>query len=291
MSVAAGPRGAISAPDGRITLLIICLCLGTVALLRLLAASSDSAGTGIVRFIPTPAVTTDQGCANFARYWMVESGVQVSADVIEGLGNCRRAADGTWFVPTGLQDPRLPPDARLTNAERQQTAAARAELLAQIAALEAAMPQTLQRWLREIYDPTARAMTGHIRDGFRIGVRRGRYTRLTQAFLMDPRYEELARYVGWIMARRIAAYDAFLAACVSKEELAYLADACRGVEDQLSIRFPPFPWDLKDPVTLDAYFIAQVRGDTEVAPPAALSNTPTPDTAPDPRVQTPTPPV
>lgn len=260
-----------------------------VAGLRLVAAGGESAGTGIVRAVPTPAVTTDQGCANFAQYWMVESGVGVSADVIEALGNCRRSADGTWFVPTGLQDPRLPPWAKLTTAEREQTAAERAELLAQIAALEAAMPQTLQRWLREIYDPTPRAMTGHIRDGFRIGVRRGRYTRLTQAFLMDPRYEALARYVGWIMARRIAAYDAFLATCLSREELAYLEDACRGVEDQLSIRFPPFPWDLKDPVTLDAYFIAQLRGEGQGQ--ATPSQAPAPAITPTPETQSAVPPV
>jgi hypothetical protein len=270
-------------------LLILTVCLAVVAVLRLVAAGGESAGTGIVRTVPTPAVTTDQGCANFARYWMVESGVGVSADVIEALGNCRRAADGTWFVPTGLQDPRLPPEARLTTAEREQTAAERAELLAQIAALEAAMPQTLQRWLREMYDPTARAMTGHIRDGFRIGVRRGRYTRLAQAFLMDPRYEALARYAGWIMARRIAAYDAFLAACLSREELAHLANACRGVEDQLSIRFPPFPWDLKDPVTLDAYFIAQLRGEAKSQ--ANPLETPAPATTPAPAAQSAVPPV
>jgi len=262
-----GASPPVGKRDGLLVLALLIGCLGLIAGLRLIAADGESAGQGIVHTVPTPVASTNEGCTNFARYWMVDSGVGGSAETIEALGNCRQAADGTWFVPTDPRDPRLPPEALLTQEERQETAAERAEILSEIAALEATMPQTLRRWLNEMYDPIPRAMTGHIRDGFRIGVRRGRYTRLIQAFLMDPRREALANYVGWIMGRRIAAYEDFLATCLRDKDLAYLENACRGVEDQLSIRFPPFPWDLKDPLMLDAYFAAQLR--ENAAEPAA----------------------
>lgn len=250
-----------AASDWRVALIVVAACFAVVVILSIVAAGGESAGQSIVSTIPTPAVSASEGCANFARYWMEESGVGVSAETIEGISNCRRAADGTWFVPTGPRDPRLGDRPALTATEQAAMAELRGELLAAIAALEATFPPALRRALDQIHDPVARAVRGHLSEDWQtpVGPARGRYTRLVQAYLMAPEHQRLADYVGWLMARRLSAFEEFQAACLGRVDLAYLHNACRGVEGTLSIGFPPFPWELKDPLNLDAYLLAVVR--------------------------------
>jgi hypothetical protein len=247
--------------DAWIGLGAIVFCLALVLGVRAVAKDAPSVGRSVVVGLPTPAVSSAAGCANFARFWMDEEGVGASAETIEGITNCRRATDGSWIVPKGADDPRLPKTSVLTQEQREATAALRTAILSQIAELEAQYPNTLRTWLSQIYDPFARAAIGHIRDNVGIRTARGRYTRLTQAYLMSPEHQELADYVGWVMARRVHAFDDLKTDCLGDSDLEYLRTACRGLEDNLSIRFPPFTWDLRDGYLLDSYLAATLSTD------------------------------
>jgi hypothetical protein len=257
---------ALSSTDARIGFAVIALCLVTVLVLQFAARNAPSANRSQVIGIPTPVVSTAGGCENFARYWTEESGVGASPETIEGMTGCRRAADGSWFIPSGSDDPRLPAAPILTADQQIATAELRGELLAQIDSLKAQFPSTLQRWLDELYDPIPRAVLGHTREGATVRRTRGRYTRLTQAYLMAPERQALADYVGWIMARRIGAYQDFREACFGDPSLEYLRNACRGLEDTLSIRYPPFPWDIEDPLLLDAFLASTLQSETTTPP-------------------------
>jgi hypothetical protein len=247
------------AADAWIGLGTIATCLALVVGVRLIAKNAPSAGRSVVVGLPTPVVSTDAGCANFASFWMDRSGLAATAEMIEGISNCRQAADGSWIVPKGADDPRLPKTPLLTDQQAQATGALRTKLLTQIAGLEAEYSSTLRSWLNQLYDPFARAVVGHIRDSTGIVTARGRYTRLTQAYLMSPDHQELAAYVGWAMARRIDAYDHLKANCLGDPALEYLRTACLGLEDSLNIRYPPFTWDLRDSTLLESYLASTLQ--------------------------------
>jgi hypothetical protein len=234
----------------------IAACLILIIGLRVISRNSASAGRSIVVTIPTPVVTAAQGCTNFANYWTDPDGPGLPDSVVEGLSNCRKAADGTWFVPSGVNDKRLTSVPEIPAADNAAAEALETALTNQIAGLEGEIPSTLQSWLKQIYDPIPRAVTGNVKEGVSIGTTRGRYTRLIQSFLMGPSSQELADYVGWLMARKLQAYGALNSACQTRSDLAYLKTACAGLEGNLSVRFPPFPWDLENSLLMHEY-IAQ----------------------------------
>jgi hypothetical protein len=253
-------RSALLGTDARIGLAALALCCALILGLRLVARDSPAAGRLVVVTIPTPVVSTDDGCTAFARFWMDKSGVGASAATIEGISNCRQATDGTWFVPRGPDDPRLPAGAGLSPEQVEATAELRAEIEFQLAALETEFPATLQLWLKQMFDPFARAVTGNIRDGYDIRTVRDRYTRLVQAYLMAPDRAELADYVGWIMATRIHAERALEADCKSDPLLSYLLAACMSIYYNLNIRYQQFPWELESPLWLDSYLVSRLGG-------------------------------
>jgi hypothetical protein len=259
--------------DATVALGVIAFCLASVLVLRVIAKDAPSAGRSVVVGLPTPNVTSAQGCDNFARFWMSESGVGATAEQIEGITNCRRAADGRWIVPTSARDPRLPATPVLGDEQRTATAALRADILDQLNDLDAEMPSTLRSWLSQIYDPFPRAVLGHVRDGISIRTQRNRYNRLTQAYLIAPDREALAGYVGWVMGRRIGFYDQIKTTCLTNPDVAFLRTACLGLEDNLSIRSIPFTWDLRDSYLLDSYLAT-------VDPATIRTNPKTPDTGP-----------
>jgi hypothetical protein len=237
--------------DGALFLLstVICvvLVLGLVAVSR---GTGSAKGPG-ANSIPTPDLTANEACQTWATYWTKKSGVHASVDAIEGFSNCRLSKDGTWFIPTSSQDARLAGGPILSSEERQQTAALRATLNQQLVALRAEFPQGLHNWLNDIYSVQPNPVLGHTRDT-RIGATRGRYTRLVQAFLMNPHYSALADYVGWSMERRQQAFASFMSGC-SAPDMTYLHAACEGIGDRLSVYFPPWPWELSDSVSFDSY--------------------------------------
>lgn len=209
--------------------------------------------------VPFPVTSGDQGCQNWAQYWTTDSGLDVSIQTIEAISTCRQAADGGWFLPTGPNDPRLPTGEAMTAEEKMETAALRADILAQIAVLDVTMPVNLRRSLNSIRTGDPRAVIEGIRRGANIGQVRGQYTRMVQAFLISPDNQELAQYAGWIMQRRSDALAALLADCKSDSSNTYLFSACDTVGNALSIGYPPFVWDLFNPLTLDNYLAHVVR--------------------------------
>ena len=72
--------------------------------------------------------------------------------------------------------------------------------------------------------------------------------------MLDPNNAELASYIGWVMARKIDGYADFRRECLDNDNVDMLHDACRGMEDNLSIRYAPLPWDLRDPDLLDTWY-------------------------------------
>jgi hypothetical protein len=210
--------------------------------------------------VPFPVTSGDQGCQNFAQYWTTDSGLGVSPKTIAAISTCRQAADGSWFLPTGPNDPRLPAGEAMTSQEKMATAALRADILAEIAVLDVTMPGSLRQSLNSIRTGDRRAVIQGIRRGANIGSVRAQYTRMVQAFLISPDNQALAQYVGWIMQQRSDALNVLLADCKSDPSNAYLFTACDTVGNALSIGYPPFIWDLFNPLTLDNYLAHVVRG-------------------------------
>lgn len=239
--------------------------------LRVIAKDAPSSERSVVVGLPTPNITAAQGCQNFADFWMNADGVGATAEQIEGITNCRRANDGSWIVPTGSRDPRITITPILSPDQRTATSDLRAELLDELNDLDDTIPNSLRTWLSQIYDPFPRPVFGHIRDGISIRTQRNRYTRLAQAYLIDPRNDALASYVGWVMGRRIGSYDAMKDVCLNDPDVAYLRTACLGLEDNLSIRSIPFPWDLRNSFLLDTY-LASLDPD-QLTPRAATRET------------------
>jgi hypothetical protein len=85
---------------------------------------------------------------------------------------------------------------------------------------------------------------------------------------MDPDHRGLADYVGWIMAKRINASDRLEDKCLNNPDLEYLNTVCQGLVDSLSIRNPPFTWDLKNSLTLDEYLASVAQSNGSATPTA-----------------------
>jgi hypothetical protein len=245
--------------EWRVFLALLLLTLGMIGGFYLIARDAASSRSNNPTLLPTPSIANDQACANFAHYWIDESGVTVQPTVIEGLTNCRLSVSGEWFVPTGARDPRLPSGFAMTEAERSETEGVRQQLLNQVAVLEKSLTTSMERDLDRIYDPRTRPISGHQRDGESITRARSRYTRVAQAYLMAPEHQLLADYVGWLMAKKIDAYETLQAACDSDPSLAYLSTVCSGIEDTLSVRFPPWTWELRNSVSLEEYLAYLAR--------------------------------
>ncbi|MGH2557422.1 MAG: hypothetical protein ACRDJH_00045 [Thermomicrobiales bacterium] len=260
--------------DGRVFGAVIGGSLLLIVALAVVARGGESAGgPGPVR-IPTPALSTSEACETWARYWTEESGVDADPASLEAFSNCRQGEDGSWFVPIGRADPRLSGPPILTEEEQVRTNETRQLLLDQIAALEREFQRGLERQLEGIYSRVPEPVIGHIedRDSLTISPVRNRYTRIMQAFLLDPENIPLASYVGWLMGTRAAGFEAFQQRC-HQEDLQYLWAACDGLSGSLSVYNPPWPWDLKDTLTLDGYLDWALANDA-LPPDPTISETP-----------------
>lgn len=243
----------------RVLLSLIGITAGVVGLLFVVARDAESSRSNRPSVLPTPVISSDEGCTEFASYWLEDSGLSLDRSVVEGLSNCRLGANGTWFVPASGDDPRIPEADRLSAQERTVSLKTRQTLLAQIEGLDTQISDTIQRDLDRIYDPRIRPVTGHIRDGQSISRARSRYTRVVQAYTLAPERSLLAGYVAFLMEKRIQAYETLRAECHGDPSGAYLRTACDGLEDALSVRFAPFPWDLTSSVNVDAYLAHLAR--------------------------------
>ena len=215
--------------------------------------------------VPFPVTTGDQGCKSFANYWMYASQVGVSAQTIKDISTCRQTRSGAWFLPTGPDDPRLVFGEVMTSTERAESAALRADILAQIALLQRSIPQKLQESLNGLRTGDNRAVIEGIRRGANVEPMRKTYTRLVQAFLISPDAQALADYIGWRMKLRTDALNGLVAECKADPSNQYLFTACDTVADALNIGYPPFVWELFNPLTLDNYLARVVRSGTPAA--------------------------
>jgi hypothetical protein len=230
-----------------------------VAAARQHGFDADSSKTNNPGAVPFPVTSGDEGCRNFANYWMYASQVGVSAQTIKDISTCRQAADGSWFLPTGPNDTRLVPGEVMTPAEKAKTAALRANIIAEIRSFQEVVPKKLQDSLNSIRTGDNRAVIEGIRRGANVEPMRKTYTRLMQAFLISPDAQDLAGYIGWRMQQRTDALNALVAACKADPSNTYLFTSCDTIADSLDIGYPPFIWELFNPLTLDNYLAHVVR--------------------------------
>jgi hypothetical protein len=210
--------------------------------------------------LTTAGVTGEEGCANFANFWMEESGIDLPSDVIYGLSNCRLSAEGMWFVPASATDPRLQDDERLSADEQAAVAVLSAQLADDLAALELVLPRSLRESLKANYEAEQSPVFGHTKRGRTdLGAKWARYVRVTQAFLLSPQRSVAADYVGWLMERRLTAVESFETHCFADPDDRFLAIACNGLRQEFGIQRIPLYWDLTDPVLIQEYLVDRVR--------------------------------
>jgi hypothetical protein len=246
--------------DVRIVVVITVLCALLIGGLWLLARDAPSAHQLDSVSMTTAAVSAEQGCTNFARFWTHDSGIAVPPDAIADLTNCRQDSEGEWFVPSGATDPRLTDEYRLSQSEQQQVAVLSAQLSDDLVALDETLPRSLQDSLGDNYVAENLPVFGHTARGRTdLSPKRARYIRITQAFLIDPERIVAADYVGWLMERRSEAVDAFETACFADPDTGYLVRACKGLREEFGARYIPLYWDLTDPQLIQEYLVDRVR--------------------------------
>jgi hypothetical protein len=241
-----------SALGGVVLAGIICAALMLAAFL--VSRNAPSSTTGLTVRLPLPAVSADEGCENFGRYWTQTSGANIDPEPLELFTNCRLGDDGVWVAAGTMYGAAPLDESTLTDDQRAQLAQLRTAIAAQIDGLEATLPGSIQRAFDELHTAGTNAVVGHFQEGKSWGSYRTRYARIVNASMLDPKNAELASYIGWIMSRKIDGYADFRRECLSNDKVAMLDDACRGMEDNLSIRYAPLPWDLRDPDLLDTWY-------------------------------------
>lgn len=268
-----GHTSAAPSRDSQRFLMVAAVCVALIGGLALVSLGAPSSAQRDRVALRTPVITLDEGCTNFARFWTVESGVHVPLEAIEGLSNCRLSEAGSWFVPDGVNDPRLTARSGLTAGEEAMVASLRALLIEDLNALEDQLPGFLKESLEVNYADENLPVFGHtVRGRTDFTVKRNRYQRITQAFLLSPERIELAEYVGWVMERRSLAIAQFETACSADPDLRFLLRACFGMRGEFNVAAIPILWDLTDPVLLREYLVARARSGE---PLPGASSTPT----------------
>ncbi|HRA46807.1 MAG TPA: hypothetical protein PK819_01915 [Thermomicrobiales bacterium] len=246
--------------DFRIASGFIVLSILLVAGLWLLARNAPSSVQKAQVALDVTMVSGEEGCTNFAEFWMDPAGAGVAPEAISKISNCRQDAEGNWYRPSGSVDARLTPAERLTPVEAEAVAPLQEQLLSSLSSLQAAIPRSLQQALGANYDPVNQPVFGHTRKGApAMGDKRTRYIRITRAFLISPDNVALADYVAWLMDRRQTASDAFLSACTRSSDLVWLQRACNGIPGEFQVGSVPLLWDLQDPVLIQEFLIDRVR--------------------------------
>ncbi|CAN5622489.1 hypothetical protein BH23CHL5_BH23CHL5_07790 [soil metagenome] len=213
------------------------------------ARNAPSSAIGDIASVPRPAVAASDGCQKFASHWINDTSIPVEPSILEGFTNCRMGDDGRWYVwveTPGLDRPAVPAQF----AEDAQIV--RTAILDDIRALQSYVSPELGEALGRIYSESANAVIGQTNEGVTIANARTRHARLVNAFALDPERSEFADYVGWVMKGRMDAYGVFRRACLENGTL-FLWHPCVGMEDNLSIRYAPWYWELANPLLLDSY--------------------------------------
>ncbi len=230
------------------------ICAALMAIVFLVSRNAPSSTVGYTEWVTVPQVSADEGCEKFGRYWTDTSGARVDPVPLELFTNCRLQDDGTWRAAETMYGAATLDESTLTDDQRAELAQIRTAIAAQVDGLEAVLPKSIQNAFAQLYTQETNPVVGHFREGIAWGPYRTRYARMVNAAMLDPNNAELAEFIGWIMTRKIDGYATFRRECLDNQDVAMLHDACRGVEDNLSIRYAPLPWDLRDPDLLDTWY-------------------------------------
>jgi hypothetical protein len=235
---------------------VVALMLVSVAALWAVARDAPSSEIGEIAVVPRASITVSGGCQNFADYWLEQTSVDIDAATLEGFTNCRRDDEGKWYVWTEHPDAKDDVLSGLSDAERAAADQLEARILEDIDALQDQISPEMRESLDKIHSDTQNPVIGQTREGASLSNVRTRYARLVNAFALDPDHAAFADYVGWVMEQRINAYGVFRRACL-RADTTYLRQPCVGMEDNLSIRYAPWYWELRNPLLIDAYLAAQ----------------------------------
>jgi hypothetical protein len=253
-----------------IFLSILAVSAIVVGLLWLISRNADSAGVAgnVLDVDPTPYSSSEQ-CQNWATYWTTDSGVDVPAEALEAISNCRQTTDGDWIVPANAADPRLARPVVLTSSEQAQMQNLQNQIQSSIDRFEMLESSKLKQAIsgkdHGIYDPLVHGVVGHLIDGRAISNARNLYKDELNNFLQTPGNEALASYTEWIVGYRQAAFNELMTRC-SGSEFDYLRAACTGTADSLIINYVPWTWDLSDSLLLDTYLRAVLDGNAPAPP-------------------------
>jgi hypothetical protein len=213
---------------------------------------APSAGTSSTTDrITHPRMSADEVCTTWATWWTVESGVGAPAEALEAMSNCRETTTGEWVVPADPFDARLMRPAPRAAADGN-VAARRADVQAQVAALDQVLPDSVRSALASVHASEIYGVTGGTREDRSLATAREVYAAAMAVVFADPAFAELAAFSSWATARRQAGYDAVLTAC-SQPGSAYLLYACEGMRAHLGIDTVPWPWDLADPGLIETW--------------------------------------
>jgi hypothetical protein len=230
------------------------VCAGLMALAFVLSRNAPSSTTGLTDRLAIPRVSADEGCENFGRYWTDTSGAKIDPVPLELFTNCRILDDGTWVAGETMYGAGPLDESTLTDEQRVQLAQLRTAIAAQVDGLETALPNSVTNAFDQLHTTGTNAVVGHFQEGVTWGAYRTRYARIVNAYMLDPANAELASLIGWIMGRKIDGYADFRRQCLANTDVAMLHNACKGMEDNLSIRYAPLPWDLRDPDLIDTWY-------------------------------------
>jgi hypothetical protein len=231
--------------------IVVAVLLVGVGGLWAIARDAPSSAVGDTARVQTASITLSGGCQNFAQYWLDETSVPVDAATLELFTNCRMADDGRWYVWNELPDEAV--DRPSILAERSAEAeATRERILEDIESFQASLSDSMMEGLGRIYSEQDNPVIGQTREGASVSSIRTRYARMMNGFLLDPERSALTGYVSWIMQTRIDAYGVFRRACLD-DNTAWLRTPCTGMEDNLSIRYVPWYWELESDRWLDDY--------------------------------------
>ncbi len=260
--------------DRQIALGMLAVCLLLIGGLWAISRNAPSSVQQDSVALVTADVSGDEGCQNFGEFWTTGTGVNVPIIAIESISNCRQAADGTWFVPSGTNDPRLQSGSILTSEQTSATDELAFALDDDLTALDNALPDSLKESLAANYDDVNQPVFGHTKRGRTdLTVKRNRYARITQAFLISPDRTAIADYVGWITQRRVEAANAFEATCRSDPDFGFILRACVGMRNEFAVSQIPLYWDLNDPVLIQEYLIARSADPIALPQPTVESTT------------------
>lgn len=237
-----------------VVVLLGALSLGLIVGAWAMARNAPASTVGLISAVPDPRVSATQGCASFAQYWLDASRGSIDPVAIELFTNCRVDDRGNWVAAETMYGAAPLDESTLTPEQQAELQDLRGTIGQQIDGLEAELPGSIRSAFNQLHSPWSNAVVGHFREGVPWSSYRTRYARIVNAYLLDPQNTDLANYAGWIMSRKIEGYAAFRQQCLAKPEIAMLQTACIGMEDNLSIRYAPLPWELRDPDLLDTWF-------------------------------------